>query len=254
MKHRNQFWVAGLAVLALVLAGCQQTSTKSHATSSSSQTTESSQSSVKKAESAASASSSSNTTAATMKNYQVPASEKQKSTYVKSGLLTIPGEFSYDKAGTKLTLKKKQATNRKTTSTGLTYQMVSTKVITNNAKTKQAKQMAEQAFNIATIPNPYQTIQLNFKITNQLDQAVRTDGINKVVFNGTNTASGASGLSDSSAGQTIQAHQTRTFHAMILTGTADTTVSKLAIHFSGSFSASGEKRASAPKTLTVKLR
>lgn len=48
MKHRNQFWVAGLAVLALVLVGCQQTSTKSHATSSSSQTTESSQSSVKK--------------------------------------------------------------------------------------------------------------------------------------------------------------------------------------------------------------
>ncbi|ANZ61833.1 hypothetical protein [Secundilactobacillus paracollinoides] len=251
MSHRNHLWVAGLAVIAISLAGCQQ-STKSQATSSGSQSSQASQSSTKKAESAASASSSNNTVA-TMKNYQVPASEKQKKSYVKSGLLTIPGEFSYDKAGTKLTLKKKQNSTRKTASTGLSYQMISTKMITNSAKTSAAKQMAEQAFNVTTIANPYQTIQINFKINNQLDQDVRTDGINKVVFNGTNTATSASGLSDSSAGQTIKAHQTRTFHAMVLTGTADTTVTKLAIQFSGSFSANGEKRSSSPKTLDVAL-
>ncbi|WP_054701123.1 hypothetical protein [Secundilactobacillus odoratitofui] len=121
--------------LSLTLAGCQ--SHKQSSVTSATSTT-SSTSSTKTPEKAAS-------DQANMKPYQVPKAEKEKHQYQKSGVLRLPGQFSYDQAGTKLTLKSTDALTRKTSRQLLSYRLTRVKQITNHAKTQKAKQMAEQA-------------------------------------------------------------------------------------------------------------
>lgn len=237
-----------LTLTAVIIAGLLLTACGGHATSqkqssnnSENSTSETKQSSTKSA-----------AEKATMKPYQVPKSEKAKQSYQRSGLLTIPGQFSYDKAGTKLTLSENVPTHRTATSKGLVYQVTDVKRITNNAKTHRALSMAEQAFNISDIPNPYQTVQLKFKVKNNSSQPVKIDGIKAVTLNGSRTIS-SNGLNDQSAGQTIGQSQTRAFSAMILTGPTSFKINSLSVKFSGSFDESGASVSAAPETINLKL-
>lgn len=227
----------------LVLTGCGNQAKSNQQTHSNSENSSSQQ--VKKPEKAAS-------DQANMKPYHVSNSEKNNQHYQKSGLLTLPGQFAYDKVGTKLTLSQNKHLDQRSTSQGLSYQINNAKRFTNQAKTKQALQMAQQAFNIGNVPNPYQTLQIKFTVTNDTNHAVKIDGIQKVSLNGSRTIS-ANGISDPSAGQTINSNHKRTFFAMILVGPTNFKITQFSVHFSGSFNDSGQPISKAPAAMTVKL-
>lgn len=229
-------------LLNLTLAGCQ--SHKQSSVTSATSTT-SSTSSTKTPEKAAS-------DQANMKPYQVPKAEKEKHQYQKSGVLRLPGQFSYDQAGTKLTLKSTDALTRKTSRQLLSYRLTRVKQITNHAKTQKAKQMAEQAFNLAKLPNPYQTIQLTFTVRNQRSKPVAIDGIKKIKLNQSLINTGNS-LSDASAGQVIGAHQSKQFTAMILVGPTNVKVKTMTVQFSGAYSQSGQQLSAAPTAISITL-
>ena len=227
----------------LILTGCGNQAKSNQPSRSNSDSSSSQQ--VKKPEKAAS-------DQATMKPYEVPNSEKNNRHYQKSGLLSFPGQFAYDKVGTKLILSQNKHLDQRATRQGLSYQITDAKRFNNNAKTKQALQMAQQAFNIGNIPNPYQTLQIKFTVKNDTDHAVKIDGIQKISLNASRTIS-ANGISDPSAGQTIKPNHTQTFSAMILVGPTNFKLNQFSVHFSGSFNDSGQPITKAPAVITVKL-
>lgn len=189
---------------------------------------------------------------ATMKPYNVPNTEKHNRHYQKSGMLTLPGQFAYDQAGTKLTLFQNKRLNQQTASPGIRYQITDAKRFKNNAKTKRAMQMAQQAFNIGQIPNPYQTLQIKFTVKNTTNHAVKIDGIQRISLNGSRTVA-SNGISDPSAGQLIQKRSARTFSAMILVGPTSSKIHQLDVKFSGSFNDSGQPVSKAPTAITIKF-
>lgn len=227
----------------LILTGCGNQAKSNQQSHSKSENSSSQQ--VKKPEKAAS-------DQATMKPYKVPTSEKNNRHYQKSGLLSLPGQFAYDKVGTKLTLCQNKHLNQQSASQGLSYQITNAKRFNNRAKTKQALQMAQQAFNIGNIPNPYQTLQIKFTVKNDTSHAVKIDGIQKISLNSSRTIS-ANGISDPSAGQTINANSNRAFAAMILVGPTSFKISQFSVHFSGSFNDSGQPISKSPAPITVTL-
>lgn len=240
MQTNRYLTLMSLLVMGFSLTAC--TSTQSTSTSKTTPT-ESASSSVPKPPA----------DKANIKPYQVPTDDRRNPNYQKSGLLRLPGQFSYDTAGTKLTLKKTQTLSKKTHSNGFEVTVTGIKVIDNQAKTSQAKQMAQQAFSLAKLPNHYRTIQLKFKMTNLRRQTVLTDGVKNVTVNGSSQVSSVGGLSDASAGKPIAAKQSHTFTAMILAGQPQTQVSQLTIHFSGSFSLNGTPLSPAPAPINLSL-
>lgn len=240
---RKPFILTTILTAGLILSGCGS-QVKSHQTTHSSSQASSSQQVQTPAKSASDQ--------ANMKPYKVPSSEKDNHNYQKSGLLSFPGQFAYDQAGTKLTLSQNKRLSQQTASQGISYQITDVKRFNNNAKTKRAMQMAQQAFNIGQIPNPYQTLQIKFTVKNTSGHAVKIDGIQKVSLNSSRTIA-ANGISDSSAGQVINKNSSRTFSGMILVGPADFKVSQLSVKFSGSFNNSGQQVATSPAALTVRL-
>lgn len=242
MKSKHLMLTAVL-IAGLILTGCGGHA-KSNKQSQSSSSASSSQQ-VKRPEQAAS-------DQANMKPYKVPSSEKANQNYQKSGLLSYPGQFAYDQAGTKLTLAQNKPLNQQTASQGLSYQVTDAKRFSNSAKTKRAMQMAQQAFNIGQLPNPYQTLQVKFTVKNALSHAVKIDGIQSIRLNDSRTIS-SNGISDPSAGQTINANSARTFSAMVLVGPTTFKVRQLQVKFSGSFNNSGQPVAKAPAAITVNL-
>lgn len=190
---------------------------------------------------------------ATMKNYTVPATDKRNPHYQKSGLLQLPGEFSYDKVGTKLTLKTTRKGRYQVHSKGLQITFTQVKVISNQAKTDQALAMAKQALSMPELPNPYQTIQLKFTVKNYRHRAVLTDGIKGIKLNSGASVTTASGLNDPSAGQLIPANGQRTFSAMAFAGPKGTTTTPLTIQFSGSFTTAGQPLSPHPDPLEFRL-
>lgn len=240
---RKHLMLTAILAAGLILTGCSGQAKSSGRSSSNSQNSSSQQ--VKTPAKSAS-------DQANMKPYSVPNTEKHNRRYQKSGLLTLPGQFAYDQAGTKLTLFQNKRLNQQTASPGIRYQITNAKRFKNNAKTKRAMQMAQQAFNIGQIPNPYQTLQVKFTVKNAADHAVKIDGIQKISLNGSTTVA-SNGISDPSAGQVINKHSTRTFSAMILVGPASFKVHQLDVKFSGSFNDSGQPVSKAPATITIKL-
>ncbi|MCH5461176.1 hypothetical protein HC026_01700 [Lactobacillus sp. LC28-10] len=232
-----------ILVVSFILTGCNGQGKSNHQAQSNS--TSSSSQQVKTPEKSAS-------DQATMKPYKVPSAEKNNRNYRKSGLLSFPGQFAYDQAGTKLTLSQNKRLNQKTTSQGINYQITDIKRFKNNAKTKRALQMAQQAFNIGQIPNPYQTLQIKFNVKNTSSHAVKIDGIQKISLNGSRSVA-ANGISDPSAGQVINKNSTRTFSAMILVGPTSFKVGQVSVQFSGSFNDSGQSVAKAPAPIIVNL-
>lgn len=247
MKRQKTVLVS-LLLAGVILTGCgSSTGSKSSKSANSTTTSSSTQTSHQTPESAANQQ-------ATMKPYSVPKSDRQSRNYQKSGVLSLPGQFSYDRVGTKLQLVQNHRYNQQTSTTGLRYRVTKIKTINNTAKTAAAKSMAAQAFNLQQIPNPYRTVQLTFSVTNSRDETVKIDGIKQVTLNHKGTVTSASGLSDASAGQSLNANQTRTFTAMILAGPADYRVTQLSVAFSGSYSTSGDALAKAPSALTLSLQ
>jgi len=239
-KH---FMLTVILTASLILTGCgSQAKTNKQAQSSS---VSSSSQSAKTPERSAS-------DQATMKPYQVPSSEKNDQNYQKSGLLSVPGQFAYDQAGTKLTLAQNKPQNQQTANRGITYHITDTKRFNNNAKTKRAVQMAQQAFNVGQLPNPYQTLQVKFTVNNSSENSVKIDGIQKVSLNGSKPYS-STGISDPSAGQVIHKNQTRTFSAMILAGPTSFKINQLRIQFSGSFNQSGQPVSKTPAAIQIDL-
>lgn len=231
-----------ILAIGVILAGC---GSQAKSNKQSQASTSSSSQQVKTPEKSASEQ-------ATMKPYKVPSSEKNNRNYQKSGLLSFPGQFAYDQAGTKLTLSQNKQLNQQTASRGISYQITDVKRFNNNAKTKRAMQMAQQAFNVGQIPNPYQTLQIKFSVKNTTAQSVKIDGIQKISLNGSRSIA-ANGISDPSAGQVINKNSARTFSAMILVGPASFKVTQLTVQFSGSFNDSGQAVAKAPTAVVVKL-
>ncbi|MFC6253499.1 hypothetical protein ACFP1H_02625 [Secundilactobacillus hailunensis] len=239
-KH---FMLTVILAAGLILTGCgSQAKTNQHTQSSSAS---SSSQSTKTPERSAS-------DQATMKPYKVPSSEKDNQNYQKSGLLSIPGQFAYDQAGTKLTLAQNKHQNQQTASRGIAYHIITTKRFNNNAKTKRAIQMAQQAFNVGQLPNPYQTLQIKFTVNNSSENAVKIDGVQKISLNGSKPIT-STGISDPSAGQVIHKNQTRTFSAMILVGPTSFKVNRLSIQFSGSFNQSGQQVSKTPAAIQIVL-
>ena len=240
--------LVSLLLIGVILTGCgSSTGSKSSKSANSTATSSSSTTSRKTPESAANQQ-------ATMKPYNVPKADRQSQQYQKSGVLSLPGEFSYDRVGTKLQLVQKHTYKQQTSTTGLRYRVTTIKTIKNTAKTAAAKSMAAQAFNIQHIPNPYRTVQLTFNVTNSRNQTVKIDGIKQITINNKGTVTSASGLSDASAGQSVGAHQTKTFTAMVLAGPADYRVTHLSVAFSGSYSTSGDALSKAPSALALSLQ
>ncbi|MTV81333.1 hypothetical protein [Secundilactobacillus folii] len=233
-----------ILIAGLALSGCGSHAATAHRSATSSAASSTSESQKTPAKSASDQ--------ATMKPYQVPKSEKQNRDYRRSGLLTLPGQFAYDKVGTKLTLSQNVTQKHQTASNGIVYRVTDVKRYRNNAKTQRALSMAEQAFNVAKIPNPYQTIQIKFRVKNQSSRAIKIDGITHATINASRNIE-SDGLSDPSAGATIKAGQTRAFSAMILAGPTSFKVSQLQIKFSGGFNDAGQTVIAAPKAIGIQL-
>lgn len=190
---------------------------------------------------------------ATVKPYHVPKSEAKQSNYKKSGLLRLPGQFSYDQVGTKLTLQQSKKAAYQTSKDGITYRIQQIKQFKNQANTEQSKSMAQQAFNIAAMPNPYKTLQLKVTISNRTSKLVKLNGVSGFIYNGTRKISPSSGISDPTAGQSLSAGQTKTSSIMILVGPAKTTLDSFSVQFSGTYNASGKQLTRQPSPISVKL-
>lgn len=242
MSHKHLMLTAILTI-GMILVGCGSQAKSNKTAKSGSQTSSSQQ--VKTPEKSVS-------DQATMKPYKVPRSEKSSHNYQKSGLLSFPGQFAYDQAGTKLTLSQNKRLNQQTASQGISYQVTDVKRFNNNAKTKRAMQMAQQAFNIGQIPNPYQTLQIKFTVKNTSDHPVKIDGIQRVTLNGSRTIA-SNGISDPSAGQVLNKNSAKTFSGMILIGPTNFKVNQINVKFSGSFNDSGQLVSKSPAALIIKL-
>ncbi|PTM24346.1 hypothetical protein DA798_01815 [Lactobacillus sp. PFC-70] len=202
MRLIHPILVAGLSVLALGLTGCQNTAQKS-STSFKNQEASSKKYQAPKPDAAFSASSS----AKIAQSFKPNAAQTKGRGYVKSGNLQQPGQYTYDRVGTKLTLD--QAHTRKhTIKRGpLTYRITLVRTIANTAETANAKKMAAQALNLPSIKSPYYTVQVKFTILNRGKRAVTTDGIREIRLSNGHRLSATNQLSDASAGRTIGAHR-----------------------------------------------
>ncbi|QIL50784.1 hypothetical protein G7084_05335 [Weissella coleopterorum] len=164
------------------------------------------------------------------RTYQITDAEKNSAQYVANGALTKVGQYSISPAGNRTELQQiNEQVNQKLSIEGLTYVVKKVKVQLNQPKTDEALEMAQMAFNDRSLSGNYQTLILNYSITNQTGQVVKTDGLKAVKISEQHVVTVQSGLdNDAKLSQiSIQPGSTVETFATVLVGSNDGTIQNL---------------------------
>lgn len=186
--------------------------------------------------------------------YKVPKSVQHNVHYVKNGDLSKKHQFTFDRFGTRQQLADVTTQPVNMESDKLTYKVNQVRVIKNTAKTRQAKEAAEQVLNLQSIPNTYYTFVLNYTVTNHNGFVIVLNGIDYVKTNQGQTLTTANQLTDSSAGNKVGANRAVSFAVTgYLHDYATHPATKLAIKFGPIYTTNQKKVADTPGT-TLSLR
>jgi len=120
------------------------------------------------------------------------------------------------------------------TNGAIQYDATGVKVMQNDPQTDEAVQMAQAALNVNSITGPYTTIILSYKITNNSQVAVRTNGVEQIGFSDNSLVNAMGGLDNDSqlATKTIAAGQTvETFSVALVPSSLAKTVNQVQVQF-----------------------
>ncbi|MFC6181826.1 hypothetical protein [Lactiplantibacillus daowaiensis] len=253
---KEKFIGAGvLAVSLLLLSGCSSSSMPSYHKAaaqfeSSSQKTTSTPKDTTKASSDAASESK---TATTLKDFSVPKKAKTDKNYVKSGQLTKAHQYTYDQAGTKVSLTEIKPTTKTFINGQVSFKFTQIRILKNQPSTKKALKMANQALNTDQIKGTYYTLQLKYTVTNHRSQTVNIDGITAVKTDQGQTLTQATQMYDAGAGLQLTSGAHKNAFTMALITTNPTKIKHVNVVLGGIFTPSGKTltKASATKTLTI---
>lgn len=164
------------------------------------------------------------------RTYQVAKSDMNSDQYVASGNLTKPGQYSISPAGNRSELQQiSENINQQFMDSGIKYTLSKMKLQLNQPQTDEALQMARMALNDRSIKGDYQTLIINYVITNQTDQIVKTDGLKEIELPSNHVVTAQSGLDNDAqlSQKIIQPGETVETFATILVGQSGEEVQEL---------------------------
>lgn len=249
MRRYSALLVLGLSLLTIGLTGCQQSSQSTQTNFKKASESSESYHAAQPAKSTTKAASSSQHFA---QDFHPTSAQTERHGYVKSGNLTKRGQYTYDRVGTKQTLKQVHHPQTTLKSGGFTYKLTTVRVLKNVAQTADAKKMAAQALNLTTLKSPYYTLQVKFTITNHRHQALTTDGIQAIRLGPDQELNATNQLSDASAGQTIPGNgHLNTFATGLASQQQAPIIKKIKIAFAGAYSAKQKQVIKPSRWLTI---
>lgn len=160
--------------------------------------------------------------------YKIPKIDIANKNYVKSGPLVKKKQFNYDEFGTKTEVSKINNRRHQAIKNGkLEYKILNAKLMNNTVTSDKAKDAVKTAFNLNAVNNHYQTIIINYQITNQHSQSINLNGVQRLSYGSTNIMNNY--LLDSGAGHTILPKTTQKFTiaAFILPNTKSASILNL---------------------------
>lgn len=248
---------SGLALSSLfILSGCSAKATPSyHKTAAQ---FESESTTTKKAPKARKAHShapkkTSSATKTQLKSFKVPKKSQHDKNYIKSGQLTKRHQYTYDQAGTKVSLAARQTTAKTFTNGHVSFKFTQIRVLKNQPDTKTALKMANQALNTDKIHGTYYTLQLKYTVTNHRTETVNIDGITALKTDQGQTLTPATQMYDAGAGTQLAAGAHKARFTMALITTQPTQIKHVKVVLGGIFTPTGKTlaKASSAKTLTL---
>ncbi|VDG23910.1 hypothetical protein [Lactiplantibacillus mudanjiangensis] len=256
MKKTSIIW--GLLLSVGLLSGCSASRTPSYhkmAAQFESQSTKSKQAPKDTTKAKTSTShDNSNGTATTLKDFKAPKKAQHDRLYVKSGQLTKAHQYTYDQAGTKVSLTKIKPTTQSFTNGHVTFKFTQIRILKNQPTTKNALKMANQALNTDQITGTYYTLQLRYTVANHRDQSVNIDGITAVKTDQGQTLTQATQMYDAGAGLRLTAKASKTAFTMALITSNPTTVKQVQVELGGIFTPSGKTLTKASDMHTLRLQ
>ncbi|AEJ24161.1 hypothetical protein PAF15_05950 [Weissella koreensis] len=155
------------------------------------------------------------------RTYEVSKNDSNSDQYVASGNLTKPGQYSISPAGNRSELQQINANpDQQLMDSEVSYTLNKIKVQLNQPKTDEALQMARMALNDRSIDGDYQTLILNYSITNKTNRIIQTDGVKEVELSSNDVVTVQSGLDNDAklSQKMIQPGETVETFATILVG------------------------------------
>jgi len=244
-----------LLISGLLLSGCTAKSTPSYHKTAAQFESESTTSKKVPKDKTTKASSvkASSSTKTKLKSFKVPKKAQHDKNYIKSGQLTKAKQYTYDQAGTKVSLTEVKPTTKTVTNGQVRFKFTQIRVLKNQPATKTALKMANQALNTDQIKGTYYTLQLKYTVTNHRNATVNIDGITALKTDQGQTLTPATQMYDSGAGTQLTKGGHKNRFTMALVTSAPTKIKHVDVILGGIFTPSGKTlaKASAFQTLTL---